>query len=161
MPRGCYEPWGLFRKPLLPGMKVSDALREFQTGGLRRLAHGGPFEDLIPSERTPRAERAIADHPSLKPQSLMRLLAYVALPLGEGIVVDPFAGSGSTIAAAEAVGVSAIGIERHRPYFDLAGSAVPQLAALRTQNDRYVLPRLNGNLFDVATAGGSIASASA
>src|SRR5438067_11059048 len=34
LPRGCYEPWGLFRKPMPEGMKVSDCLREFQTGGL-------------------------------------------------------------------------------------------------------------------------------
>jgi site-specific DNA-methyltransferase (adenine-specific) len=34
MPRGGYEPWGLFRRPLLNGMRVSDCLREFQTGGL-------------------------------------------------------------------------------------------------------------------------------
>jgi site-specific DNA-methyltransferase (adenine-specific) len=135
MPRGCYEPWVLFRKPLPNGMKVSDALREFQTGGLRRLPNGNPFEDVIPSERTPKAERAIADHPSLKPQSLMRLLAYIALPLGEGVVVDPFAGSGSTIAAAEAVGVSALGIERHRPYFDMAKAAVPRLSALPSRTD--------------------------
>jgi site-specific DNA-methyltransferase (adenine-specific) len=36
LPRGCYEPWGILRKPMLPGMKLSDCLREFQTGGLRR-----------------------------------------------------------------------------------------------------------------------------
>ena len=28
-----------------------------------------PFEDVIPSERTPKLEREIANHPSLKPQS--------------------------------------------------------------------------------------------
>ena len=131
MPRGCYEPWGLFRKPLPPGMKVSDCLKEFQTGGLRRLANGLPFEDLIESERTPKSEREIAPHPSLKPQSFMRLLVYAALPLGTGIIVDPFMGSGSTIAAADAGGVTAIGIERNREYFDLALRAIPRLAAIR------------------------------
>ena len=35
MARGCYEPWGIFRKPLPSGMRVSDCLREFQTGGSR------------------------------------------------------------------------------------------------------------------------------
>lgn len=138
MPRGCYEPWVLFRKPMPNGMKVSDALIEYQTGGLRRLPDGKPFEDVITSERTPRRERAIADHPSLKPQSFMRLLTYIALPLGEGVVVDPFAGSGSTIAAAEAVGIDAIGIERHRPYYDIAKEAVPKLAALNSRVDGLV-----------------------
>ena len=130
MPRGCYEPWGLFRNPLPSGWTVSGCLREFQTGGLRRQANGLPFGDLIASERTPRGERKIADHPSLKPQSFLRQLTHAALPLGEGIIADPFAGSGATIAAGEAVGVCTIGIERFRDYYDMACEAVPQLSAL-------------------------------
>jgi len=131
MPRGCYEPWGLFRKPLLPGMKVSDCLREFQTGGVRRQVSGKPFEDVIPSERTPRRERDIAPHPSLKPQSFMRQIVYAALPLGEGVIADTFMGSGSTIAAAEAVGVSAIGAERYRDYYEMACISIPKLKAFK------------------------------
>ena len=65
MPRGCYEPWVLFRKPLEKKMRVSDALREYGTGGIRRLPDGNLFLDLVQSKRTPRSERAIADHPSL------------------------------------------------------------------------------------------------
>lgn len=130
MPRGKYEPWGLFRKPMLAGMKVSDCLREFQTGGLRRLPDGNPFADVIENERTPKREREIADHPSLKPQSFLRQVVYASLPLGEGIVVDPFGGSGSTVAAAEAVGYRAIGVERHKEYYDMSMVAIPLLSAL-------------------------------
>ncbi len=130
MPRGCYEPWGIFRKPLPPGMRVSDCLRAWQTGALRRTEAGGPFEDVIASERTPRRERQIADHPSLKPQSFLRRLVRASLPLGAGVVADPFMGSGSTVAAAEAVGVAAVGVERHAEYYELAKRAVPRLAAL-------------------------------
>lgn len=128
MPRGCYEPWGLFRKPLLAGMTVSDCLREFETGGIRRYANEKPFEDLIFSERTPRVEREIAAHPSLKPQSFLRQLVYTALPLGKGKILDPFMGSGSTIAAANALELESIGIERHLDYFQLACRAIPKLA---------------------------------
>ena len=127
MPRGCYEPWGLFRKPLPKNMKVSDCLSEFQTGGLRRKPDGNPFEDVIYSERTPQSERKIANHPSLKPQSFLRQIVYASLPLGEGIVVDPFMGSGSTVAAAESIGYSCIGIERHLEYYNLANNAIPHL----------------------------------
>jgi site-specific DNA-methyltransferase (adenine-specific) len=130
MPRGSYEPWGILRKPMPPGMRVSECLRLYGTGGLRRRPDGGPFSDVIASERTPQRERAIADHPSLKPQSLMRQLVRAALPLGEGIILDPFMGSGSTIAAAEAMGLQAIGIERDAGYYDLARSVIPQLAML-------------------------------
>ncbi len=132
MPRGCYEPWGILRKPLLPGMRVSDCLREFQTGGLRRTPDGKPFSDVIVSERTPQSERSIAPHPSLKPQSFLRQVVHAALPLGEGVIVDPFMGSGSTVAASEALRLCCIGVERYAPYFDLARLAIPKLAALRS-----------------------------
>jgi site-specific DNA-methyltransferase (adenine-specific) len=130
MPRGCYEPWGILRKPMPPGMRVSDCLREFQTGGLRRTPDGKPFSDVILSERTPPSERAIASHPSLKPQSFLRQVVHAVLPLGEGIIVDPFMGSGSTVAAAEALGLCCIGIERYTPYFEMAKLAIPRLAAI-------------------------------
>ncbi|GIV89750.1 MAG: methyltransferase [Chloroflexus sp.] len=129
MPRGCYEPWGIFRKPIPEGMTVSECLRCFQTGGLRRKPDGNPFEDVIESERTPHKERAIADHPSLKPQSFLRQIVYASLPLGEGIVLDPFMGSGSTIAAAEAIGYSAIGIEKNREYYSMSLQAIPDLSS--------------------------------
>ena len=112
-------------------MRVSDCLRKFQTGGLRRYLDGRPFEDVIASERTPRREREMAQHPSIKPQSLLRRLVYTALPLGKGIIADSFMGSGSTIAAAEAIGVCSIGVERHPNYFAAAEHAIPQLTRLR------------------------------
>ena len=138
MPRGCYEPWGLFRKPLQKGMKVSDCLREYQTGGLRRKADGNPFEDVIESERTSKKEREIADHPSLKPQSFLRKIVYAALPLGEGIVVDTFMGSGSTVAAAEDIGYKCIGVERHIEYYTMAETAIPKLANLYTKQPQFI-----------------------
>jgi len=52
------------------------------------------------------------------------------LPLGDGVVCDPFMGSGSTIAAAEAVGYESVGIEIDEQYFSLATQAIPRLAAL-------------------------------
>jgi site-specific DNA-methyltransferase (adenine-specific) len=110
-------------------MKVSDCLRKFGTGGLRRSLDGGPFGDVIPSERTPKRERQIADHPSLKPQSLLRQLVYSALPLGEGIIADPFMGSGSTVAA-EAMGLPCVGVERHAEYFETGVDVIPRLAEL-------------------------------
>lgn len=139
MPRGCYEPWGIFRKPIPSGMKLSECLREYQTGGLRRTADGQPFNDVIFSERTPQKEREIANHPSLKPQSFLRQVVYAALPLGEGIILDPFMGSGSTVAAAEAMGISAIGIERYLEYYEMSKTAIPKLAALN------ISPKSNNN----------------
>lgn len=131
LPRGSYEPWGLFRKPMPKGMTVRQCLREFGTGGLRRRTDGNPFMDIIPSERTPRRERDIAEHPSLKPQSLMRQLVYASLPLGTGVVVDPFMGAGSTVAAAEAIGYPCVGVERYASYYEVSVKAVPLLRDIR------------------------------
>jgi site-specific DNA-methyltransferase (adenine-specific) len=129
MPRGCFEPWGLFRKPLPSRMTVSECLRQFQTGGLRRLPDGNPFKDVIPSEKTPQRERKITDHPSLKPQSFLRQIVYVALPLGEGVLADPFMGSGSTIAAAERLGLHSVGVERDSKFYEMALNGVLKLAS--------------------------------
>ena len=128
LPRGCWEPWGLFRKPIPRKMTVSDCLRTFSTGGLRRKSEVDPFKDVIHSERTPKAEKTIANHPSLKPQSFLRQIVHASLPLGEGIVADPFMGSGSTIAAAEAIGYRAVGVEHNREYFESAAEAIKELS---------------------------------
>lgn len=135
LPRGCFEPWGLLRKPLPPKMKVSECLREYQTGGLRRKPDGKPFSDVIPSGRTPVQEKKIAGHPSLKPQSFLRQIVYASLPLGTGLIVDPFMGSGSTIAAAEAMGLQSIGIERYNDYYEMSCNTIPRLAALEIANE--------------------------
>lgn len=133
MARGTYEPWGMFREPMPKGMKVSDCLARYQTGGVRRKPDGRPFEDVIESGRTPKRERDIAPHPSLKPQSFLRQIVYASLPLGEGVVLDPFMGSGSTVAAAEAVGYRSIGIERVPDYFAMSRKAVPALSEIDAQ----------------------------
>ena len=128
-PKGAYEPWMLFRKPISE-RTVADNLRRWKTGGLRRLSVDRPLPDAIPSGRTPDREAAISDHPCLKPQHFMRIIVRALLPLGEGVVLDTFMGSGSTVAAAEAVGYESVGVEIDAQYFALAKKAVPQLAAL-------------------------------
>ncbi len=85
---------------------------------------------LIPSSPARNGERAIAPHPSLKPQHFLRQLVRASLPLGEGVLLDPFMGSGSTIAAATACGLGSIGLEINEEYFNMAMSAIPRLAAL-------------------------------
>ena len=132
MPRSNWEPWLLFREPIQ--CRVQDNLRKWKTGALRRPSKDKPFGDVIPSAPTRRAERALAPHPSLKPQAFLRQIVRAALPLGEGTVLDPFAGSGSTLAAAEAVGYASIGLENDTEYFDLARDAIPKLTRYSPSN---------------------------
>lgn len=128
MPRSSWEPWGLFRKPIEG--RVQDNLRRWGTGGLRRISDSRPFRDVIECAPARGLERKIADHPSLKPQALMRQLVHASLPLGEGVVLDPFMGSGATIAAATALGIRSVGIEIDADFFRLAETAIPKLAKL-------------------------------
>ena len=143
LPRSSYEPWGIFRKPIPEGMKVSDCLRTYGTGGLRRISAEQPFADVIVSERTPRHERDIANHPSLKPQSFLRQIVRAALPLGSGVILDPFMGSGSTIAAGEAQAIQCIGVERFADYYEMGNRAIPKLANLATEVQPEQLPLLD------------------
>jgi len=128
MPRSMFEPWIVMRHPL--DGRVQDNLRKWKTGGFRRISDDRPFGDVIRSAPTPKAEKDIAPHPSLKPQAFLRAVVRAALPMGQGVVCDPFAGSGSTLAAANAVGYKSIGIESDAEYLKLAKSAIPKLSRL-------------------------------
>ncbi len=128
MPRSQWEPWILYRKPIEG--TVAHNLRTYGTGGLRRIDGKQPFGDVIRSAPTRAAERAIAPHPSLKPQAFLRQVVRAILPLGKGIVYDPFAGSGSTLAAANAVGYASIGTECDIHYYKLGKDAIESLSKI-------------------------------
>lgn len=128
IPRSSWEPWLIFRKPCEG--KVRGNLEKWGTGALRRLEKDKPFRDLIPSGPARGLEKEIAPHPSLKPQAFMRQIVWASLPLGKGIILDPFMGAGSTIAAATFHGLSSIGLEIDQQYYQLAEKAIPQLAKL-------------------------------
>lgn len=132
MPRSAWEPWLVFRKPL-EGRAV-DNLKKWKTGGFRRPHENKPFPDVLESAPTGKNERNLAPHPSLKPQSFMRQIVRAVLPLGEGIILDPFTGGGSTLAAAENIGYTSIGIEKDPHFFELASEAIPKLANFKIKS---------------------------
>lgn len=70
---------------------------------------------LNPNQRTRR-------HPNEKPESVMRRLVEVT----EGIVVDPFMGSGTTLRAAKEVGRHAVGIELDERHCETAAKRMGQ-----------------------------------
>jgi DNA modification methylase len=143
MPRSMWEPWVILRRPIQG--RVQDNLKKWKTGGFQRPSADQPFGDVIRSNPTPKAERKIAPHPSLKPQEFLRKVVRAALPLGTGLILDPFAGSGSTLAAAEAVGYPSIGLEKDPHYFKMAEKAIPALASLPIDQATLPLGLGNGN----------------
>lgn len=57
-------------------------------------------------------------HTTVKPLELMRWLVSLLVP-PNGIVLDPFAGSGSTLVVCQEKSIQAVGIEREKEYVDI------------------------------------------
>lgn len=129
IPKGGWEPWGLYRKPISEKTIVMN-LRKWGAGALKRENTNTPFGDFIISRKTPQIERKIAPHPSLKPQEFMRKLVHASLPMGSGIILDPFAGSGATLAAANYYSLESIGIEKDIEFYEMARIAIPKLSVI-------------------------------
>lgn len=78
---------------------------------------GGPSRFFYTAKASGR-DRVKVDgqgHPTVKPVDLMRWLVRLVTPPG-GTVLDPFAGSGTTLEAAIAEGFKAVGVEREPDY---------------------------------------------
>ena len=72
--------------------------------------------------------RATNHHPTVKPVELMRWLCRLVTPPG-GLVLDPFAGSGSTGVAAALEGFRFMGIEQEADYAEIARKRIVAAAA--------------------------------
>lgn len=87
---------------------------------------GGPVRIL--SQRWMGAMKSGAEsmhrrlHPTQKPVELMRRLVGMT----DGVIVDPFMGSGTTLRAAKDLGRKAIGIEIEERYCEIAASRLAQ-----------------------------------
>lgn len=82
------------------------------------IEHDAPF---MYCAKAPKSERPVVDgvaHSTVKPVTLMRWLVRMVTPPG-GTVLDPFAGSGTTLEAAMLEGFNAVGVEREADYLPL------------------------------------------
>ena len=82
--------------------------------------HDHRLGNVLRRRRVPPARKL---HPTEKPLDLLCDLISVTTPPG-GLVLDPFAGSGSTVAAAKMLGRSAIGIERDAAFVEKARARI-------------------------------------
>lgn len=98
--------------------KASSAERNMGCEGLKE--HEQYNESLPCPTRDIRKQKLIKNHhPTVKPIKLMKYLCRLITP-PNGIILDPFMGSGSTGIAAKQEGFRFIGIEREQQYLDIA-----------------------------------------
>jgi len=97
--------------------------------GNRIMGHndnGGSASRFFYCAKASSSERGEGNnHPTVKPLSLMRYLCRLVTPPG-GVVLDPFAGSGSTLLAALKEGFRFIGIEKEEKYCEIARRRVAE-----------------------------------
>ncbi|ASR83216.1 DNA methyltransferase [Arthrobacter phage Abidatro] len=102
-------------------------LDESQAEELDRVSNEKPaqffpvfrYEPKAPTSERPRVNGV--SHPTVKPLELMRWLCRLVTPPG-GVVLEPFAGSGTTLEAATLENFRAIGVERQPEYLPLIAS---------------------------------------
>src|SRR5690606_22405086 len=108
---------------------TNDGVRiEYESGGASRFFY---VAKALRSERT-MGGKVENNHPTVKPIKLMRYLCRLITPPG-GTVLDPFAGSGTTLIAAVQEGFNAIGIEREPEYCEIIRQRME--AAGETEDD--------------------------
>lgn len=87
------------------------------SGGASRFFPAFRYEAKAPASERPRLTDGTA-HTTVKPLALMQWLVRLITPPG-GLVLDPFAGSGTTLEAAVVEGFRVVGVEREPPYAEL------------------------------------------
>ena len=107
--------------------------RTLEDRGARGYTDNGGASRFFYTAKASRSDRstngANNTHPTVKPTDLMRWLVRLVTPPG-GVVLDPFAGSGTTLVAARAEGVRCIGIEREDEYAQIVAARLSQLSLL-------------------------------
>ena len=86
------------------------------SGGASRFFPTFRYEAKAPTSERPRVGEVA--HPTVKPLDLMRWLVRLVTPPG-GVVLEPFAGSGTTAEACVIEGFHCIAIEREADYLPL------------------------------------------
>ncbi|AYQ98437.1 hypothetical protein KIMCHI1738_46 [Corynebacterium phage Kimchi1738] len=91
------------------------------SGGASRFFPVFKYQAKAPKKERPmivREDGTKVQHPTVKPVALMEWLVTLITPPG-GVVLDPFAGTGTTLEAAKNEGFKVIGIERDPDYIQL------------------------------------------
>lgn len=113
------------RSSLMPRMELAALMRK--KGAVRQFNPSRNIANVFDIKKT----KGESEHPTTKPQTWMRRLVEVFSEPGE-TVLDPFAGSGSTLLAARDLGRNAIGMEQEPEYANIVRRRLNLPAPART-----------------------------
>lgn len=94
--------------------------------GDRDILGDGAYTSILSGFKTVHTKDR--DHPTQKPVPLLRHLAARHCPRG-GLILDPFAGAGSALLAAQELGMRAVGVEMDEAYCERAAKRIQQAGA--------------------------------
>jgi site-specific DNA-methyltransferase (adenine-specific) len=123
--------------PKAPKAEKERGLTEQMGEGQKHGSINAGDYEFTPPDGIPRTRRGTTNpsrngHPTCKPLALMCWLLTLGLPPG-GVALDPFLGSGTTLCAAKALGMRAIGIELNNtedePWCEVARRRVEAIEA--------------------------------
>ena|SRR6188768_224616 len=117
--------------------KASSAERNAGLEGMPDKIGGGMCSTVSGDTRSGHITIQKNNHPTVKPLKLMEYLIKLVMPPKDGIVLDPFAGSGTTIVAAKRLGFSAVGIEKSEEYAKIARARVDAVEIEQEQLDLF------------------------
>lgn len=124
--RGEWEAITLVQKPL--DHNYITTLRRHGVGLFKVETADERFQSNILEDIPRDADQSYGVHCTPKPLALMERLVELLVPQGsDHIVLDPFAGSGTTLVAAEKLGRSWIGVEMVGPYCALIDQRLQEL----------------------------------
>lgn len=116
--RGEWEAIVLLQKPLINNYITT--FNEYGVGLLQAINDDGSFQSNILEGYSERKSELFNVHCTVKPLPLMEKLVNMLVPEGQAhVVLDPFAGSGTTLVAAQRLGRSYCGIEIVPEYIDI------------------------------------------
>ncbi len=108
----CLEPILIAQKPIQAGRMI-DSVRQWGVGALNvevlKIKTGNWPTTILEHKKAKKADHQ-SDHPSVKPVGVMEDLCSLLCPPG-GLVLDPFAGTGTTGIAARHLGLNCVLIE--------------------------------------------------
>jgi site-specific DNA-methyltransferase (adenine-specific) len=112
-----------------------------ETGQVVGYGDSGGASRFFYVAKAPARERPKVDgtaHPTVKPLTLMRWLCRLVTP-PDGVILEPFAGSGTTVEAALMEGFRVVAIEREADYLPLIQARLDRVAAQEPEDEQLTL----------------------